>query len=603
MQLGRGTVEQIAVSPNGLWLAAVGNQGARLYSAQTLQLARALENKGRPITFVSWSPDSQQIVAAGDEKAARIWDANTGKLTYTLPLPADEKLHDVAWSPDGARLAVSMRQPGQNGIVLIWDAVSGQELLQYGVSPDGLAWSPDATRLAFYQGPSVSVANLDSPQEKPMYLLGAVTGPVNSVSWSPDGMQLAAGTGEFDPLNPPDYKVRVWDLATGVRGGTVRYVFEAAQPVDSVAWSLDGSTLAAGISNGEIQTWDMTTGQPASQLTGHGIGAVSVAWMPDNIHLVSAGSDGTVRQWDVARNIQTRSASDESISPPLTRQVAWSPDGTLLAFAGQDGTVRLWDAHTWQQFALLKGHYGRVNSVAWSPDGGTLASGGEDGFLRLWDVDTNQLILKITNKNNLRDYISHISWRPSAEYEIAVSGYPLQVWYPDGRLAFEGDQNGRSIVRAAWSPNGVYLAVAPRGLGSWVYSTHSGMQLLGESYYNRTTNDMVWSQDNQHLLVGTGFGKTGIVYLWDITTQSRPPTFEGQIAEVTSVAWSPNGKWWALGDAEGSVQIWDASNGQTMRVLEGHTGPITSVAWSPDSQVLVSSSEDGTVRVWGVPSQ
>jgi WD40 repeat protein len=187
-----------------------------------------------------------------------------------------------------------------------------------------------------------------------------------------------------------------------------------------------------------------------------------------------------------------------------------------------------------------------------------------------------------------------------AEYQIAAAGYPLQVWYPDGELAFEGEQDGYPVVQVAWSPNGEFLAVAPQALPVRLLDANTGKSFPRDSYFTRTVNGLTWSPDSQRLLLGSGFGKTSMILVWDIASQNKPIEVKGQIEEVTGVSWSPNGQWWALGDVAGSVQIWDADTGKTLRVLEGHTGSITSLAWSPDNTRLVSSSEDGTVRVWGV---
>ena len=70
--------------------------------------------------------------------------------------------------------------------------------------------------------------------------------------------------------------------------------------VQDIAFDGDGSTLAAGDSDGAIQLWDVASQEAQGEpLTGHDGPVWSVALSADGGTLVSAGSDGTVRVWDV----------------------------------------------------------------------------------------------------------------------------------------------------------------------------------------------------------------------------------------------------------------------------------------------------------------
>src|SRR6185503_4695068 len=70
-----------------------------------------------------------------------------------------------------------------------------------------------------------------------------------------------------------------------------------------------------------------------------------------------------------------------------------------------------------------------------------------------------------------------------------------------------------------------------------------------------------------------------------------------------SVAFSPDGKWLASGDAEGVIRLWDMSNPARpapLGSLTGHLGSVTRVAFSPDGLWLASSSWDETIILWEV---
>ena len=75
----------------------------------------------------------------------------------------------------------------------------------------------------------------------------------------------------------------------------------------------------------------------------------------------------------------------------------------------------------------------------------------------------------------------------------------------------------------------------------------------------------------------------------------------GHTEEVYSVAFSPDGKTLASGDADSTVRLWDVAAHQPIAApLTGHTDAVDSVAFSPDGKTLASGSIDGTVRLWDV---
>jgi WD40 repeat protein len=74
--------------------------------------------------------------------------------------------------------------------------------------------------------------------------------------------------------------------------------------------------------------------------------------------------------------------------------------------------------------------------------------------------------------------------------------------------------------------------------------------------------------------------------------------FKGHESQVTSAAWSPDGKRFATASADTSARIWSAGGAAPPLVFKGHERVVRSVAWSPDGKLLATASGDKTVRVW-----
>lgn len=598
VQLGRGTVAQIAISPNGRWLIALGNQGLRLYDARTLGFVRSLTSDGKPATEVSWAPDNQRVAVTSDDRAIQLWDLETGEQITVIVVKDGLTLSALAWSPVAEQVAVLGNKDDQR-ILQIWELPTGNVLNEFVVTQaDDIVWSPDGKRLAFYRFDFISWLDLSQPAPQVTLVTTLGVGPVHSVAWSPDGTQLVAGSGEPNPFGPTDYTVRVWDITADKPRGTLRYEWAVPLPATSVAWSPNGERIAAGTENRTIHVWDAHTGEGQATLEGHGAGVISIAWLSDNQHMVSAGRDGTIRQWDVERGTQIRSASDERSNPPLALDVAWSPNGDQIALAGQDGTIQLWNTTTGKQVVVLVGHRGAVNGVAWSPNSRLLASGGDDGYLRIWDIPSQQMFLQLPQQGEPKSRITSVAWQANNEQYIAAGGYPLQVWNTNtGELAWEGNRD-TSVLDTDWSSKS-HLAFARDAASVMIVDASTGRK-ISESSLARTVNSIAWSPNESQLLLGTGFGETSIVRVLDVASKLETK-IELELQEVMSVAWSPNAHWCAVGDKTGAIQLLDAMTLKPILKLGGHMADINSLDWSPDGRYLVSSSQDGTVRIWGAP--
>ncbi len=74
--------------------------------------------------------------------------------------------------------------------------------------------------------------------------------------------------------------------------------------------------------------------------------------------------------------------------------------------------------------------------------------------------------------------------------------------------------------------------------------------------------------------------------------------FAQQMAQILSVAFSPDGRMLATGDANGEIRLWQVADSKLLLICKGHTGWVHSVVFSPDGRMLGSGSSDQTVRCW-----
>jgi WD40 repeat protein len=77
-------------------------------------------------------------------------------------------------------------------------------------------------------------------------------------------------------------------------------------------------------------------------------------------------------------------------------------------------------------------------------------------------------------------------------------------------------------------------------------------------------------------------------------------TLQGHSYCVSSIAFSPDGKYLASGSRDNLVKLWSVESQREVTTLQGHSYCISSVAFSPDGKYLASGSQDSTIKLWNM---
>ena len=381
-----------AFSNDGSLLALPDEDGVlvwNVFSDRVLDVQSLVSN-------IAFSPKAKLLASTGQDSTLTLWKASPATYEQVGKTVVDPGgIATLSFSSDGQVLAfgtqdgkIALRDTQENKHLRVLDVETGK--ITNDSASDSSEASPDEN--ANTEAPSRQFSVLEvvfDPQDKSRRLAAVVEvqqPPVND-----------------RPLAPKS-RIIVWDTNTEAVSA-----YEDVGHVTSLAFSSDDSTLAWGRSDEVVDGTGKKTmkfkidlrkanGDQLDDLQ-PGDEVRSLAFSRDGDILAAGLANGKIELWKVSTGRQTREALLGS-SGEVT-ELAFSPNGKILAAAmnskekapdgssSERGLIELWDVGSGEQIGNhLIGHEGIVSTLAFSCDGKTLASGSAaSSDVVLWDFD------------------------------------------------------------------------------------------------------------------------------------------------------------------------------------------------------------------------
>jgi WD40 repeat protein len=296
--------------------------------------------------------------------------------------------------------------------------------------------------------------------------------------------------------------------------------------VRTLAYSPDGSALACGLEDGQIQFHDPETGAPLGTPLRQEGGVRSLAFTPDGHWLVSAGGDNALMlaQLTVWHSGERRLQVQLEMPPGLVQSVAFSPNGEALAAAGADGTVHLWQTASWRRNAILRVSRSPIAAVAFDPRGQHLAVGADDGTLSIWR-------LADLHRQHLIPAHCGVLW------SLAYS--------PDGTKLASGGEDGARLWRCG--------------------EFQDASEKVTRDGHCRAVG---FTPDARQLVVAHGgVGAPGVLQRRELAVQESLPPLRGHQDVVYSIALAPGGAVLASAGGDRTIRLWDLATGDLRRTI------------------------------------
>jgi len=361
-----GHVLGVAFSPDGSLLASASADGSvDLWDITTNRILL-----GRPATAVhamATTPDGRTVATGDYNGVVRLWDRASGRMLAELPLAGASHILRMAYSRDGRVLGVvsddsRVRLVSIPGLRVTELDSAGSPAATGKHWARALAFDPSANLLVTSDGDGTGTI-WDTVTDKPLASLPAISGGTfPALAFNPTGAYF--GRLETD-------SVILWDP----QGRELSRIPTGQTPAHSLAFGPGGHLLAVGFDDGTIGLWRLNapTGQShaptVTQLSTLAVPAApietvkSLAFTPDGTRLAAGAADGTVRLWDLPHSalLATLVGHTDAVDA-----VAFTPDGQTLISASDDASVRLWDVNPAQDVRRDCGLAARLDRAQWA---------------------------------------------------------------------------------------------------------------------------------------------------------------------------------------------------------------------------------------------
>eukprot|EP00928_Gymnodinium_smaydae_P032421 TRINITY_DN23485_c0_g1_i1.p1 TRINITY_DN23485_c0_g1~~TRINITY_DN23485_c0_g1_i1.p1 ORF type:complete len:759 (-),score=120.02 TRINITY_DN23485_c0_g1_i1:147-2423(-) len=273
------------------------------------------------------------------------------------------------------------------------------------------------------------------------------------------------------------------------------------------------------------------------------VSSVAVYKNGKQYEVLSSGDDQTIWKWHSEGASLNKLCNLDSCCTALAMMPGSKGAGNISAVGCADGSMRL-VSDIGREEKKVDAHRGAVISLKWSPDGSAIATAGEDGAVKVW-----------SRSGMLRSTLTQM---PQAIYSV--------VWSHDCET-----------ILFSCGPK-IYLKSIQAGQRQIEWKAHDGL-----------VTQIDWSVVNNTILSG---GEDCRYKIWD--SYGRLLFSSAPIDNVvTSLAWSPTGKYFAVGSFN-SVKLCDRTGWSICREAP-NVGSIFSISWVNDGTQFACGCGGGSV--------
>lgn len=436
-----------------------------------------------------------ETLAATEYEHAHLWNVDDRKLRLTIHSGGRAQ-----FSPDGNTFVT-----GNYGGVTVWDPKTGKKILEFSdkikIFPP-LRFSPDGSTLATGSQEANGIRLWDFPSAKLNGTIQYGARPLDEIRFSPDGHRIAATVRR--------QQVHVFEVETG------RKLFGDAHTskVNKLAFTADGRYLISGGYDGSVKVWNAQTWRLTSSLTQPNMFVSALFPFPSSKQILVGDSSGVSRLLKVPslESVLTFTHAEEQVSNEVVGYALFE-NRLFVGIDDVQSAVEIWDWKTHKIVSRRQQHPTYHLNMSASRDQSIVATTDYDGNVVVWEKEPSNRIAEFQIAGN---HAETVAVTPDGK-KLATVGWSgarpiLQIWETRSRKELaRATPGGSGITEAVWSPKGSTLAIASMGAPG-VYVFHVGK--LKPIDGTRGLYSLAFSPDGRLLAAGNAHGQ---ITVWDFT--------------------------------------------------------------------------------------